>query len=204
MIWAAEGAALVIALAGTVLGRWQAKDLIWGLWISSLCVGYAWIVTAVVASMLRPRLTPGLRAAAVVGGLFLLAFFTVHFGGFHLGHSVFLNVFFPLDPLAGRDPFTNAPRVILLTLNLYWPVVLASFVSRLPDFPWRGVDMKEKNAMMAPYANVVRMHLLIFVFAGLAAAKLSDLAVYPVLLFYFVPWGLLFRKRATESVEERA
>lgn len=42
---------------------------------------------------------PGSRfagLAGILGSLFILAFFTVHFGGFHLAHSVFLFLFFPI------------------------------------------------------------------------------------------------------------
>ena len=36
--------------------------------------------------------------------------------------------------------------------------------------------------------------LLIFVFAGLHAAKMSQYAVYPVLFAYFFPWGAVIRQ----------
>ena len=36
------------------------------------------------------------------GGVFLLVFFTFHFGMFHLVHSVFLGLFFPLAPVAAK------------------------------------------------------------------------------------------------------
>jgi hypothetical protein len=63
------------------------------------------------------------------------------------------------------------------------------------------VDLsKKKNLFRKPYTNVIRMHLLIFVFAGLHAAGMADLGIYPVLLFYFVPWARLrqfYRNRST-------
>jgi len=40
----------------------------------------------------------GVGALLTIALLFGLAFFTVHFGGFHFVHSVFLSVFFPLNP----------------------------------------------------------------------------------------------------------
>ena len=49
------------------------------------------------------------------------------------------------------------------------------------------------KTMMKPYANVVRMHLLIFVFAGLHAAQLSNYAIYPVLFAYFFPCAAFIR-----------
>jgi len=47
--------------------------------------------------------------------------------------------------------------------------------------------------MFLPYGNVVRMHLLIFVFAGLSAAGLASWALYPVLFFYFFPMGKMLK-----------
>lgn len=181
--------------------RWQAKDLIWGLWTSSLCVGYSFIVFTIVSGAVRA--SQQLSAAlAALGALFLLAFFTVHFGMFHFVHSVFLNAFFPLTPERGHG-FPNLLDTLAIALRSYWPVVLATFVSRWHDFrvdetsPGGGMDGK---AFAKAYANVIRMHILIFVFAGLSIAHATDLALYPVLAFYFFPWGRVLRK--SEADEE--
>jgi hypothetical protein len=62
------------------------------------------------------------------------------------------------------------------------------------------VDFENKKGMFKkPYANVVRMHLLIFIFAGLHGAGLAELGIYPVLLFYFVPWAELHRLYRSRS-----
>ena len=146
----------LFAFAGTVacaiVFRWEARDIIWGLWISSLTVGYATIVSNVVRGV--RGVLGDYKIVAVVGGLGALAFFTFHFGMFHFVHAVFLNGFFPL--VESSDGF--------------------------PHF----LGMVAKSA--APYANVIRMHLLIFVFAGLHMADLSRFAILPVLAAYFFPW----------------
>ncbi len=50
------------------------------------------------------------------------------------------------------------------------------------------------DGMMAPYRNVVRMHLLIFFFAFAHAVGLESFAVYTVVYaVYFFPWRLLRR-----------
>ena len=54
--------------------------------------------------------------------------------------------------------------------------------------------MRTQN-LMGPYKNVVRMHLLIFFFAGAAAIKLDSFLIYAVVLcVYFFPFNLLFGK----------
>jgi len=184
-----------ITLACAILLRWDTKDLIWGLWVSSLTVGYAWIVASLVAGVMRAQ--GWARLLAALGAPFALALFTVHFGMFHFVHSVILNAFFPLRPETQNEFLT--PVVALdLTLKSYWPMVLASLASRVMDF-----ELKEAKVEKA-YTNVVRMHILIFVFVGLHAAGLRQYALYPVLLFYFFPWGAFFRSRRAAREQESA
>jgi hypothetical protein len=175
----------VVTVAVAVALKWQTRDLVWALWAASLCVGYASIVTSIVSGVLGEKGKDRLAAAAF--GLFLLGFFTIHFGMFHFVHGVFLNTFFPL--VGERESFPNIGAMLGSALRSYWPFVLTSFLSRLGDFrPKRGSSLAG-NAFGKPYANVIRMHFLIFVFAGLHAAGLSGYAIYPVLVFYFFPWG---------------
>jgi hypothetical protein len=53
---------------------------------------------------------------------------------------------------------------------------------------------------LRPFARLTEpdLLLLIFVFAGLHMAGLSQLAIYPVLAVYFFPWGTAFGKRGIE------
>ena len=207
---------------------WSATDLVWSLWISSLVVGYAFVVTALLvgdgaggersepaggapgdgggrgagdvdatAAEAGGRLQGLVGPARTVAALFLLVFFTVHFGFFHYGHSVFLNEFFPLvgppggDASAFRGPVWWAD-VVGTAVARYWPFLLATAASRRADFR-RSVETvpDTREAIFRPYWNVLRMHVLIFVFAGLEAVGLTGWAVYPVLFFYFFPLGAL-------------
>ncbi len=50
---------------------------------------------------------------------------------------------------------------------------------------------------MAPYKNVIRLHLLIFFFAFASFAKLESFWVYAVVYaVYFFPWRLVRRVKA--------
>lgn len=266
----------VISFAATLLVAywqgWVAKDIIWGLWISSLLIGYSFLVVMILSSYVHGTvpmdnkwktktganrikakrygpivsniafaiaafmfLGPGSGIAWLVllvcalfsalniivsedegsgskssrsillqrfaaltpSVLFMLAFFTVHFGGFHFVHGLFLNGFFPLlewDPF-GESPggvFSGFTLIINKALSEYWPFVFFSAVSRFGDYKKIFLSSKEPNMFM-PYLNVIRMHLLIFVFAGLHAAGLESYAVYPVLVFYFFPVGSILK-----------
>jgi hypothetical protein len=214
--------------------RWQTTDLVWSLWLSSLLVGYAMIVW----SIFRPAVYLGIKAsggradlpglpvgkmavgglAYLVGGLFLLAFFTVHFGGFHFVHSVFLNVFFPAAPGVAKS--FPGPALYGEVFQRYWIFVpVAALAERAafrfepappsgpPDTSVKAADIAARKmqntatawtggGMMAPYKNVVRMHLLIFFFAFAHFAKLESFLVYvAVYAVYFFPWRMIFAVR---------
>jgi hypothetical protein len=210
-----------LALAWT--GHWETKDLVWSLWLSSLVVGYAMIVWSIFGPVLLlvrgttgegvPLVAKaGLDGVFILGGLFMLAFFTVHFGMFHFVHSIFLNGFFPVAP-GLRGP---SAALYWQVLQAYWPFVLVAAVAERKAFrlappepagpPDTSVTAeaiaarKARNAlggfsqggMMAPYKNVVRLHLLIFFFAFAHFAKLDSFLVYAVVYaVYFFPWRLV-------------
>jgi len=231
-----DAAAFVAGLALAWFGKWETRDLVWSLWLSSLLVGYAMIVWSIFGPGLRiaaaawrdRAMMPGvpvgsvaaLGAVSLLGGLFLLAFFTVHFGMFHLVHSVFLNLFFPAVPVAaGLNPAPSA-NLYLHVLASYWPFVLVAAVAErnalvapaepaVPDTSVKAADIAARKArlarksgmtgMMAPYRNVIRLHLLIFFFAAANFAQLDSFLVYAVVYaVYFFPWRVL-RRPTVES-----
>ena len=213
--------------------QWQTRDLVWSLWLSSLVIGYALIVWSIFGpaifiatkawanrAVLDTAPTATLAAGGallLVGGLFLLAFFTVHFGMFHFVHSVFLNSFFPVEPgLAKSFP---GPALYWVVLQRYWWFLPAAAIAErtafrfapvepaVPDTSVKAEDIaarKARNAlgglskdgMMAPYRNVIRLHLLIFFFAFAHFAKLDSFLVYAVVYAgYFFPWRLVKREK---------
>lgn len=154
--------------------------------------------------------------ALLAGGLFMLAFFTVHFGMFHFVHSIFLRAFFPLD---GARPAMPGLGFYLEVFRRYWVFLPLAFLSERQAFRWSAepaevantsvaadsiAARKQRNAkkpwaggggMMAPYKNVIRMHLLIFFFAFAHFAKLENFLVYAIVYaVYFFPWRLAKRE----------
>ncbi|HYC71738.1 MAG TPA: DUF6498-containing protein [Opitutaceae bacterium] len=211
----AFGAGLAVAwFAG-----WQTRDLVWSLWLSSLLVGYAMIVWTIFAPAAQrvPGIGPAPREGAqarsaigliglVVGGLFTLVFFTIHFGMFHLVHSVFLHSFFPMTDGTPRGTgFGLGLGSYLAVLKEYWIFVPIALVAEREAFRFSGEDQKEERmpmkmqgmdrapkGMMRPYRNVIRLHLLIFFFAFAHFAKLESFLVYAVVYaVYFFPWRLV-------------
>jgi len=248
--------------------NWSATDLVWCLWISSLVLGYAYILTTILGILLR-----GDQGVFVRGGkkknkmsapvpvmnvffliallfitgfskymiyyfmfvvvsillslpeeyqkrlglgflpnrntfvarllvnfpaaIFMLGFFTFHFGMFHFVHSIFLNGFFPILP---ESPFGKTmdetgiyfQHIIEMAVSRFWPFILLSAVSRLGLYSkaFRGGGM---DSMFIPYKNVIRMHITIFVVAFLSMANSGNYALYFIFVIYFLPLGSIFR-----------
>ena len=219
-----DALAFVAGLAVARWAGWTAGDLIWSLWLSSLVVGYATIVwmighPAFVLTVLvwRSKNNPvnSLRGLTFLMLLllsvagFMLAFFTVHFGGFHVIHSGFLIHFFPIEVPGVADPERNA--VYLEVLRRYWIFLPSAFLSHRAVFMAAPLTLdgekwadglakngsKMKGFFFAPYSNVMRLHVLIFFFGFAHAAGLDNFATYAVIyVVYFFPWRLLHRDEA--------
>ena len=199
-----DALAFAAGLALAWCNDWQTKDLVWSLWLSSLLVGYAmiiWDIFGLPVSALKlavggaqPADFPVAGTILVfVGRLFLLAFFTVHFGLFHFVHATLLNAFFPVLP--GRHGFPDL-HIFLRVLTDYWPFVLVAALAERKAFR-RGTGVARSGGLMQPYKNVVRLHLLIFFFAFASIAKVGGFAVYAVVYaVYFFPWRLVRKQEA--------
>jgi len=142
---------------------------------------------------------------ASVGGAFMLAFFTFHFGMFHFVHSVFVNVFFPVIP-GQRDPNAAMYRAVFAS---YWPWVIVAALAERRQLrnSWIGADVSNggKDLIAGPYKNVMRMHLLIFFFAGATVAHLDSFSIYAVVFFvYFFPWRMLRHSVDSERTPQPA
>lgn len=168
---------------------------------------------------------------SIFGGLSLLVFFTFHFGGFHAVHAVFLNLFFPLDGSTG--PSMNSPdnlgaEVITKVLPQYGlfllPVLIAERKNVFAGFIRAEEHIKNSiantdssieehqqakqplaNLLSAPYKNVVRMHLLIFVFAFSQVLHIHTFWIFGLVYFvYFFPWRevwqLVFTSATTDPL----
>ena len=233
-----DAVAFVSVLAVAWWLRASATDLVWSLWLSSLVVGYAiilWAIfrpaLAVAAFALRepafveeavasdPRGALLVAGIGLAAGSFMVAFFTVHFVGFHYVHAQFLSGFFPMNGAWGRFhlPSPHGWALFGEALRRYWVFLPAAFLAERATFlrpiaPVTRADVSvtaeaiarrksgagKSSLMMLPYQKVVRMHLLIFFFAFAHFAGLDSFAVYAVVYaVYFFPWRMLSRRAAS-------
>jgi hypothetical protein len=224
-----DAVGFAIGLAVAWWGGWNAGDLIWSLWLSSFVVGYAtilWIIGFPTVAFLLfvwktrhnalsgPRTMLVLWAIALFAASFMLAFFTVHFGGFHYVHSQILLQFFPIDLPGVAHSGWAAKSLYLEVLRRYWVFLPAAFLSHRAVFlrtpmtldPDRLLQSliarghKKGGAFTEPYRNVMRMHGLIFFFFFAHFAHLESFAVYTVIYaVYFFPWRLIRRSQPTTA-----
>ena len=222
-----DALAFAVGLAVAWWAGWNAGDLVWSLWLSSFVVGYSLIVWTIAQpayelgrTAWRGALASGNPASPwpfwvilFVGALFFLAFFTVHFGMFHYGHSQLLISFFPIDTGGGARRANWADMSTYVeVMRRYWTFLPAAFLAERAAFMRKPLSLqgdsslvgfvgavagkrgKARDLMWAPYRNVARMHMLIFFFFFAHFAKLENFAVYAVVYaVYFFPWRLVRR-----------
>jgi len=179
--------AFVITVVMAWLMRWEAGDLMWGIWASTTTYGLAYGIVLIVKNPEEVDAGDGTEK----GRLFaVLAFFTGFFGVFHYGQGIFLDIVFPITPLEGWELFLYP----VTALSWYWGVIITTFYSRWPELVAATKPSSAVHRILEPMKNVARMQVLVFVFMFLAAAGLIRFAVYPVLIFYFFPFPV-FREK---------
>jgi len=224
-------AAFALGLATARMLGWNTTDLVWSLWLSSLVLGYVSILSVIgkgffigSAVVFSAQFPAQYRAKAILIGsslaLFVLAFFSVHFCGFHAVHAGFLSSFFPPDGVPKQafgsvsfNPvrlFGNAFAYLMPKYGFFLiPVVVAErrvlfgSLSALMQARRQPASDQYIGQLLSaagasahglfsrPYLNVVRMHLLIFFFAICHALKIDSFPVFVVVYaVYFFPWSI--------------
>jgi hypothetical protein len=136
----------------------------------------------------------------VAGKIFLAAFFTLHYGGFCLGHGVFLASFFG----RGADGVFDTVGGMLARM-LHEPVVVVALAALLVSHGWsffrnyigRGEYQRVEagDLMTGPYKRIVFTHVFIICGGFLLTSLKSHLL--PMLLFVGMKTGfdLYFHRR---------
>jgi len=167
----------LVPLYGVMVWGWDLFTLMLAYWMETLAIGF-WNIVHM--SML-----------ARWGALFLVPFFIVHFGGFMLGHFLFLWQMF------GGGWNENAASVgqFLGSIPASWTIWIAFaalFVSHGLSFffnvlrPWRRGEREAPQAaqgvMMGTYGRVMVMHVTILFGAALAAHFGTPTAAFVLLI----------------------
>ena len=206
--WSRTAIALIVANAIPIVGvlffGWSLLTILVLYWIENAIVGL-WNVPKIVLAQGSLTETPigapsgtppaGPRAAfanliggriPTLGRVAMAAFFVLHYGGFWVGHGVFV---FALPNFAGAFGGGPGPFGEVLWSNV-WLAAAALFLSHGASFFFNYLSRGEfrrispPQQMFAPYGRVVVLHLTIlfgaFV-AGLLGAPLGVLLILVVL-----------------------
>jgi hypothetical protein len=181
--------------------KWTAGDMVWSLWITSLTIGYCYLIAGITSNAIRngtgteesvlskllgDSLSSGVKFGFIfIGALFQFLFFTVHFGLFHFAHSIFLNEFFPLMDRSFEN-FSDFLFFIRTSLFAYWPVFIFTFAVSLRKLQ-KVIQQNDPNFAKTPYLNVVKIHLSIFLFAFLSSTNIPDWVLPFLFIVYFFP-----------------
>ncbi len=137
-------------------------------WAETAVIGFFWILRMVytIAAMVIYEK----KYEYVVGGFFMVPFFSLHFGGFMLGHLVFLMVFFgPHEtgtPISVQLAFLSGVLTSLGFTIIF--LILSHGISFYFNFIRTREYLKQSDPdVTSPYGRVIVMHILIFVFAFL-------------------------------------
>jgi hypothetical protein len=137
-----------------------------------LVLGYLTLLSAIGAAawcglyaLRQSDFKPKHRLVAVLiggaAGLFFLGFFSLHFGAFHAGHSVFLRGFFPIESLP-KDGFGAA----FMNPPLLWKLVLLHL-------------MKPYGLFLIPAIIAERQHVFLPLIRAVKAVRAGNISQDP-------------------------
>lgn len=166
---------------------WRTTDLVWGLWLASLGVGYLTLLAGMIGAGWRHSRG---RAGAVLAALGA-GFFSLHFFGLHWFVACVLPMAFPLEAARG-----GVWRVdFWATLGGgYWPVVALTLAAEWDVVAGAG----RRFDPVSPYLNLVRLIVLVIpctllgligYFSGLFTID-HVIGYFLVSLVFFSPWRI--------------
>jgi hypothetical protein len=182
-------AANLVPIAGVLYADWEILPLMLLFWLENLVIGLFTIARMLLAQGHAGRQGAG-QAVIALGNLVLTAFFVFHYGGFALGHGIFLVALFGDKSTSVGDAFgpaglANLVKEIVVQYGLAW-ALLALVVSHGVSFytnylrPRRFEDTVAIKLMWAPYKRVVILHVVILL--GAFAVRATHATILPLLL----------------------
>ena len=163
-------------LIALVFFDWGIDELVLFYWMENLIIGLGVLIRLLISAV----------GGRKWSGLFIVPFFTLHYGIFCFIHGLFLIEFF--------DPhFTGLWIFLALSAALEGVLIVTGFVSN-------GAYKTEEpqKLMMSPYGRIVIVHLAIFGAAFSASALGSPVGGAIMILILDILWGFalwVFRGR---------
>ena len=185
-------AANLLPVVGVVFWGWDAFVLLMLYWMETAIIGF-WTIVRVAAA---PAASGSLRGVpAVLGGLGIAAFFSVHAGIFMIVHFVFLWTLFSgawSHRIHGVGDFVRLMvlgtglwfPLIVLFLGRGWALIWPLIAPRLGLTPAPDAAKGEDNAIGALYTRIIVMQFTILIGAWFAVAAGDGIA--PLILLIVI------------------
>ena len=177
--WLALLAFLFTAVLATI-EDWSAADMAWSFWLAGLLFGFIYLLVYHIAQR---------DSDTWILYLFLFIFYFIFTGFLHITFSWMARDMSgePMPPL-----FATVPDAIARAARKRWPFLLAAAITTLPDYILDARTVHFTDLSKPLFArDILRMIALIFILVPLTMFEAGILALYAVLLVYFMPWGSL-------------
>ncbi|MEP7378677.1 MAG: DUF6498-containing protein [Chloroflexota bacterium] len=163
--------------------------LFWGWDVAIILISY-WLESGIIGLINIPKILLAARDNSVMGAA-VAGFFAIHYGGFWLGHGVF--VFF-IVAFATSGPFSfGGPQILLIALLL----LLSHGISFLFNYVGRKeyLNTNPMKQMFQPYGRLVILHVTIIFGAFLVIGLGQPVALVALLVILKTGVDLCFHLR---------
>ena len=194
----------LLPVTAVILFGWSAVPLVALYWLENLIIG--------AFTILRMLGTVAANVVNLAMALFMVPFFTVHYGMFCFGHGIFLRAF-----AGGGSGGSDAPGYDGMRSLVEWAlgtgphmmwfvtaIIAVNGVFFLVDFVLRGGyrEAQLPVEMFAPYGRIVTLHVAIILGAGLMLALGQPLLGVLILIVLRVAFGMalnMLRRRRIDG-----
>ena len=192
----------LLPIIAVVLFGWKAVPLVALYWLENLVIG--------AFTILRMLGTIAANALNIPIAMFMVPFFTVHYGMFCFGHGIFLSAFAG-GGVGDAAPGFNGMRMLVdwalgtgpYMLWFVGAIILVNSIFYLVDFIGRGDFRKTQLPveMFAPYGRIVTLHVAIILGAGLMLAFGQPLLGVLILIILRVVFGMFLNMLRQRKIE---
>lgn len=163
-------AANTIPVFGAIFLDWSIFSLMFLFWLENIIIGLLNVVRLIGAVPGDDGVSKGTKVFLMAFQLFSACFFVVHYGGFCLGHGVFVFAIFGKDAGLGVPGGLEDGLKIAYNLLIDQKLILAAisiFISHLFSLCYNyfyknerfGADLQQ--TMMRPYGRIIVLHITI-------------------------------------------
>ncbi len=159
---------------GVLFLSWKVFPLLFLFWLENVYIGFFNILKMIMSK-------PG-NVANWLGKLFMVPFFTFHYGMFTAVHGIFVIILFGSKTMNFSGPVAPETFLQIVQLNKLGYVAFMLFISHGFSFLWNYIGKKEyetsdlSTLMTKPYGRVVLLHITILLGGFLLMALHSPVA----------------------------